>query len=497
MRTIKQFFNLKAAYRSDFKSFLRSIVALLLVVMLVFCSTYAWIEGAKNAEAKGEECTVIAGSGVKFIGPDATNPTSVSLPNKTTLSDCSSVDGRNIFIPTTGSIRKSSETTSTSNLKFRNAVEEDKNNKFLTAEFSIKSLENKSDDKTKKTPIYIDSSSSFTCASGSSLPFRVSLNFNDGSDPVVLCPGLANASQSNTASAVSAIDTSGAITTTVSSTAYPMQKYYYGLTPVYELPYGETRKVTVTLWLEGTDSYCTVANVSAKEIKMSLVLTTEDTDMRTITFVDYTPKTWVQDDGATMYVIDEDNTNAVYTMSKSGNKTYTAKIPNDIDDICFQRSLNSSPTITQDHNTWSYGEADNLTTSDSSTYYAIGRGKQYDVANYGYWVQSSCTGVVTINYVDTGSAISGSAKDYPYIYLYNSSVYGTGDDKILLGRAWCGFQMDLIEERDTGNVFSITVPANNGMQYIINDNKTDGSVRKSGTISGLNQNTNTTITITY
>lgn len=333
MRTIKQFFNLKAAYRSDFKSFLRSIVALLLVVMLLFCSTYAWIEGSKKAEAKGEECTVVAGSGVQFISPVLSTPTSVSLPQKTTLSDCSSVDGRNIFIPTTGSIRKSTETTSTSNLKFRNAVEEDKNNKFLTAEFSIKSLENKSDDKTKKTPIYIDSSSSFTCISGSSLPFRVSLNFNDGSAPVVLCPGLANASQSNTASAVSAIDTSGAKTATVSSTAYPMQKYYYGLTPVYELPYGETRKVTVTLWLEGTDTECTVTKVSAKSISMNLVLTTEDLNMRTITFVDYTPKTWVQDDGATMYVIDQTNSNAIYAMSKSSDKTYTAKIPKDIDDI--------------------------------------------------------------------------------------------------------------------------------------------------------------------
>lgn len=498
MRTKKQFFNLKAAYRSDFKSFLRSIVALLLVVMLVFCSTYAWIEGAKNAEAKGEECTVVAGSGVQFIGPDLSSPTSVNLPNKTTLSDCSSVDGRNIFIPTTGSIRQSTQTaTNTANIKFRKAIEEDKNNKFLTAEFSIKSLEAPSDDSTKKTPIYIDSSSTFTCTSGSPLPFRVSLNFNDGSDPVLLCPGLANASQTNPVSAVSSITDAGVATTKANTTAYPMQKYFYGLTPVYQLPYGETRKVTVTLWLEGTDSKCTTSDVSAKSINMSLVLTTEDTDMRTIKFVDYSPKTWVGSDNATMYVIDENNTNAIYTMNKSGDKTYTAKIPKGINNIVFQRSVNSSPTITNDHNTWSDNVNDNLTTSGSSTYYAIGRGAEFDVDNYGYWVKDTCTGVVTIKYVDTGHAISSSASNYPFIHLYDSSEYGQGNDKLICGRQWPGFQMDLIEEKTTGNIYSITVPANNGMQYIINDNKTENSKRKSGTLTGLNQNANSTITVTY
>lgn len=52
----------------DFKSFLRAIIALLVAVMLVFGSTFAWIEGSKNAGTAGDECTVTAGAGLQFLG---------------------------------------------------------------------------------------------------------------------------------------------------------------------------------------------------------------------------------------------------------------------------------------------------------------------------------------------------------------------------------------------------------------------------------------------
>lgn len=477
MRTIKQFFNLKAAYRSDFKSFLRSIVALLLVVMLVFCSTYAWIEGAKNAEAKGEECTVIAGSGVKFIGPDATNPTSVSLPNKTTLSDCSSVDGRNIFIPTTGSIRKSSETTSTSNLKFRNAVEEDKNNKFLTAEFSIKSLENKSDDTSKTTPIYIDSSSSFTCASGSSLPFRVSLNFNDGSDPVVLCPGLTYETATRQYTPVSSINADTGAAKTASKTADSMQKYFYGKTPVYSLPYGETRKVTVTLWLEGTDSDCTAAKVSAQSIGMNLVLTTEDLNMRTITFVDYTPTSWVADNSAAMFVVDETNSSASYKMTKASDGiTYTARIPNSVTNIYFQRTVNDPdvPGEINNYNVWSNGMEEDLDTT--TTYHAIGRGQgtastAVDDKCYGYWADA-CKGMIKVYYRDIHTSdsdgegiLAHSAGSEPYIYIFD------GESKTI--KAWNGFRMEKVD--GTNDDYYFYAPAD--AKLVFNDGKSSNPIQ--------------------
>lgn len=487
----------------DFKTFLRAIIALLVSVMLVFGCTFAWIEGSKNAGTAGDECTVTAGAGLQFLGfnsGDISEDNVLTLPNNVKYTDCSSVDGRNFYFPTTGSI-STTTTSTTNNLVFRKGVEADQNSKYLTKDFIIKSLE--AEGTTGSTPIYIGSASSFSVTGAThntALPFRISLNFNDGTAPILICPGVVKPSpEKETASAVASIDNNGAASTQNSS-ALSIANYYYGLTPVYRLPYGESRRVTVSVWLEGTDTNCTEDLAGAK-IEMNLNLTTEDSDMRTLTFVDYTPSTWVKNGNATMYVVDE-STNAYYKMTKaSDGKTYTTSIPNSVDDVYFQRSVASefNPNSSDDYNTWSVSDIDSL--SSSTTYYAIGRGKgteseTYDGDNYGYWVNSNCTGMVTIKYTDTNSTIAGSASNYPLIYIYGSSLYGSGTDEILCGKSWAGFRMDKVS--GTNNVYTITIPAENGINYIINDGKTDEtSKRKLGSLSGLNQNQNATIKISY
>lgn len=490
----------------DFKSFLRAIIALLVAVMLVFGSTFAWIEGSKNAGTAGDECTVTAGAGLQFLGfnsGDISEDNVLTLPNNVKYTDCSSVDGRNFYFPTTGSI-STTTTSTTNNLVFRKGVEADQNSKYLTKDFIIKSLE--AEGTTGSTSIYIGSASSFSvtgATNNTALPFRISLNFNDGSAPILFCPGVVKPSpEKETASAVSAINESG-VAITQTSSALSIANYYYGLTPVYRLPYGESRRVTVSVWLEGTDTNCREDLAGAK-IEMNLNLTTEDSNMRPVTFVDYSPSTWVKNGNATMYVVDK-ITGAYYKMTKaSDGKTYTTSIPNSVDDVYFQRSVASefNPDSSDDFNTWSVTDTDSL--SSSSTYYAIGRGigpegdtsGSYDGANYGYWVNSECTGVVTIEYTDTNSTIAGSASNYPLIYIYGSSLYGSGDGNILCNKAWAGFRMDKVSATD--NVYTITIPAENGINYIINDGKTDEtSKRKLGSLSGLSQNQNTTIKISY
>lgn len=487
----------------DFKTFLRAIIALLVSVMLVFSCTFAWIEGSKNAGAAGDECTVTAGAGLEFIGVgsgDISVDNVLTLPSNVNYVDCSSVDGRNFFFPTAGSI-STTTTSTTNNLVFRKGVEADQNSKYLTKDFIIKSLE--AEGATGSTPVYIGSSSYFKVSgatNNTALPYRISLNFNDGTAPILICPGVVKPSPvKETASAVSAINERGVATTQISS-ALSVANYYYGLTPVYRLPYGESRRVTVSVWLEGTDTNCKEDLAGAK-IEMNLNLTTEDSDMRTVTFVDYSPSTWVKNGNATMYVVDK-ITGAYYKMTKaSDGKTYTTSIPNSVDDVYFQRSVASvfNPDSSDDFNTWSVSDTDSL--SSSTTYYAIGRGKgteseTYDGDNYGYWVNSNCTGMVTIKYTDTNGTIADSAGNYPLIYIYGSSLYGSGTDKILCGKDWAGFRMDKVS--GTNNVYTITIPAENGIQYIINDGKTDSTTkRKTGSFSGLNQNVNTTLNISF
>lgn len=492
----KHYSHFKSNYSKDFKSFIRSIVALLMAVMLVLGSTFAWIEGSKKAEANGNECTVSAGAGLQFLGTGVVNGV-LTLDKSTTLEDCSSVDGRNIFFPTTGSIQANTpgNVASTSDLKFRSAVESDKNVKYLSKDFIIKSLESKSTSGSSElaTKIYIDSASTFTGSDGIDLkPFRISLNFNDGTTPIVICPGLTFDTDTRSYTPVASIKDNGELNTAANAIALQHGYYYYGKKPVYQLPHGESRRVTVTVWLEGSDNACSTA-VAAKNLDMNLILSTEDSNMRTVTFVDYSPNSFVKEDGATMFVVNSANTGSTWEMYSSDGLTYTASIPKDVNSIYFQRTTESDKTLGEQttQNSWSTDDTDNLDVS--SIYYAIGRGvgpdpdSPIDPKNYGYWVPSDCTGIVTVNYTDD-SYTSGA---WPYIHIYNTGNYvfsGTDKDKIFFGRSWPGFQM----EKTGDKTFTFMFPAVDGISYIINYGSDDSS-KPHNKLTDIDQNQNITI----
>lgn len=496
----KRYDKFKSYYSKDFKSFIRSIVALLMTVMLVLGSTFAWIEGGKDAKAEDGECTISAGAGLQFVSVNdgEINNGVLTLPGKLSLEDCSSVDGRNIFFPTTGSIRPSNATTSTTdNLRFRSAVESDKNKKYVTQDFIVTSLESKNEDGTGgTTPIYIDASSVFEFGKTGGKAIRLSLNFNDGSAPVVFCPALAiTDNESRSVDAVASINSDGTKYTTQLSSAYKLNKFAYGKTPVYNLPYGESRRVTVTMWLEGTDDDCTVDKVASASINMSLILSTEDLNMRTVTFVDNSPQGWVGNDNASVCVVDSNNTNVYTKMAKSGN-TYTARISSSITKVKFCRlaASETEPDVSVAHNTW---DASDMTFDSNSnteaTYYAIGRGvgpdpkNPVDPKNYGYWVTPDCTGIVTVKFTDNKFTGGG----WPYIYIYDTgnysfSVAGSDGMKRLFGRTWPGFQM----EKTGDKTFTFKFPAVKGINFIINDGTDNSNLVGTETPAITNQNNN-------
>ena len=499
MEPIKKIIN-KGSVRKDLKSFLRSLAVLLLAVMIIFGTTLAWIEGGKLASTLGQNCTVEAGAGLQFISFDKeVQNGKITLPTSQVLEDCSSVDGRNIFIPTVGSIQSSTpgNVEAITNLKFRSAVESDKITKYITQDFIIKSLEGSSSG--SGTPIYIGRGSSFTCGASddSKKAFRLSINFNDGSDPVVICPGLAPTDEFRLYSPVSSINEKGSPDPApTEQEVYGMSKYYYGNTEIFTLPPGESRRVTVTLWLEGTDADCTKDILEGKDITLNLVLSTQDENMRTVTFVDHTPSTWVGMYGSNVFVVDQDNHSATYAMSKSADgTTYTARIPKGITNIYFQKTAASEtvPGKQTLHNSWSFDENDNLDVS--STYYAIGRGTgdgaggSYDDKNYGYWVNPECTGVITVTFTDNNGAYRAAAGAYPFIYVFGLNYYGGGSDKNLLGKGWTGFHMDRIGETDN---YKFVIPAVKGATINFNGSSKSNQVEfKEGTNYTVNdQNAN-------
>lgn len=481
----KHYSNFKSNYSKDFKSFIRSIVALLMAVMLVLGSTFAWIEGSKKAKANGNECTVSAGAGLQFLGTGVKNGV-LTLDNSTTLEDCSSVDGRNFFIPTSGSIRSADanpDESNLSNLVFRSGLDVDSNSKYITKDFIVSSMESSSTP--GKTPIYIGSGSSFTCSDAArAKAFRISINFNDGTKPILICPGLTYATESRSHNAVQTISAEGKATAASGITADPMSKYYYGQTPVYELPNGESRRVTVTIWLEGTDTDCT-SDLAGDTINMNLILSTEDSHMRTVTFVDYSPSSWVKKDDATMYVV-ERTSKASYAMTRTGNITYTASIPEGFTDIYFQRTTDNKldPNAQDAHNSWSTDEMDdNL--SASTTYYAIGRGPGTDAnnpiddKNYGYWVNQNAPKMLDIYFTDVTDSYKIDSKvvngvttrngHSPFIHYFNSTTYGKyGTDNQL--KPWNGFEMEYVGQNEKNQpVYHILVPADSNAKILFNN----------------------------
>ena len=484
MDKAKRHFNINSNYRRDIKSFLRSIVALLMAVMLIFGSTFAWIEGSKNANTNGDECTVSAGAGLQFIevSQGDIDKGVLTLGGTSNLQDCSSVDGRNIFFPTTGSI-------GTDNIKFRSAVQSDvTDKKYITKEFIIKSLESGSDapdTPVGSTKIYIDSSTIFRGDDDFLKALRVSLNFNDGSAPIVICPGLTYDTESRSYSPVASINNDGSAKYIANMSALQHGYYYYGKTPVYKLPHGESRRVTLTVWLEGTDDNCTTDLAAGKEIKMNLVLSTEDSNMRIVKFIDYTPSTWVKNQNATMYVVNSKSTTSTWEMSSSDGITYTARIPKDIKSIYFQRTTNSDKTLgaKDAHNSWSVDDVDDLSTK--SVFYAIGCGPgvfenhpewYIDNKNYGYWSDSADGQMIDLYFTDNNNrfSVQGSSTvqgHSPFIYIYNSKFLTEGDRFF---KAYGGFEMEYVKNNPNNQpVYHMIIPADENCKIIINQNSSN------------------------
>lgn len=494
----KRHFNINSNYCRDIKSFLRSIVALLMAVMLIFGSTFAWIEGSKKAETNGNECTVSAGAGLQFIevSKGDIDKGVLTLGGTSNLQDCSSVDGRNIFFPTTGSIRPDTATaTITDNIKFRSAVESDfmavsndkSLGKYLRKDFIIKSLESKdvsAGATSGVTKIYIDQSTEFKGDADFLKALRVSLNFNDGTDPIVICPGLTYDTDTRPYSPVASINSDGSVKDIANMSALQHGHYYYGKTPVYKLPHGESERVTLTVWLEGTDDKCNEA-LANKAFEMNLVLSTEDSNMRTVKFIDYTPSTWVKNQNATMYVVNSQSKTSTWVMSSSDGITYTARIPKDIPSIYFQRTTKSDKTLGEQdaHNSWSVGDSDDL--SNKSVFYAIGCGPGVfdghpdwfiDDKNYGYWSDSADDQMIDLYFTDNHKRfnVGGSSTvqgHSPFIYIYNSKFLTEGDRFF---KAYGGFEMEYVKQNSSKQpVYHMIIPADENCKIIINQNGSD------------------------
>lgn len=209
-----------------------SIMALLEVLVLVVAVTYSWTMDSKTqGKINGNALEVNIGGDI-YATQDGKTIDSIS--NSTiTLAECSSIDGRNFFFPLANNTSYQ-----TASMKFREGNPADVNVNYFQTDFELMALKD-------KTPVYlavdVTSDSNYAVT-----PIRVSINYNDGTDPVVL----SNLGDSFTP--ISAIKNDGSVNETVSCETFTFTKYESELPLFTFSKNGDVKNITVTVWLEGT-----------------------------------------------------------------------------------------------------------------------------------------------------------------------------------------------------------------------------------------------------
>ncbi|MBR2715555.1 MAG: starch-binding protein, partial [Ruminococcus sp.] len=156
-----------------------SIVAILEVFVLICVCTFAWFIFADNNTVDTDVISVEPDSGLEIDFSDANENDYVNIwnyLNEFQFEPVTSLDGRNIFIPTTGTLNA----IDTANMKFREATVNDMNSKYINIDFTL------TNNGEEAMPVYLSSNSYFnlydpdTKESVASKAIRIAFYQNDG-----------------------------------------------------------------------------------------------------------------------------------------------------------------------------------------------------------------------------------------------------------------------------------------------------------------------------
>ncbi len=152
-------------------------VAILEVIILICVSTYAWFVFADNNSLFTDVIEVAPDSGLEIDFSEADTNDHVDIRkyiNEFSFEPVTSMDGRNIFIPTTGTF----DSTNTNDIVFREATVNDMNSKYVCIDFT---LTNNNPEK-RNQEVWLSSKSSFTINDGTQgKALRLAFYQNDGS----------------------------------------------------------------------------------------------------------------------------------------------------------------------------------------------------------------------------------------------------------------------------------------------------------------------------
>lgn len=279
-RAIVNFFNNTHSRKASKKKLLLSIVSLIFAAVILATSTFCWYMIAKS-DGYANDIVLDAGKGLR-VNDVGENPK--DIVDKSYLIPASSVDGRNLFFPADGT----DFSDNTAEMTFRSANVGDMNKNYVQINFELSAeADNTSIYLDDTTQLKIQGSDNDNNLKTAEKALRAAVYYEGIKDnkPIVF-------STQNKSQRVSAVDEVDRITGKFIDSAYqtavPFKEYFYGKKQIASLNQGETRRFSLLIWLEGTDSSCTSALISLKQISLNLVFTTSWDHLATIEFVDMT-----------------------------------------------------------------------------------------------------------------------------------------------------------------------------------------------------------------
>ncbi|MDO5124477.1 MAG: hypothetical protein Q4D44_07440 [Eubacteriales bacterium] len=366
-------------------------ISIFLICLLLLSTTLAWFTTDDAPYVDSDTFTLESVSGLRVNdGEDLKNE--IIIENMI-LSEASSVDGRNIFFPTTGSF-----TNNTSEMTFREGNVGDKNVNYCHRDFVLKGdsgvtyvyiksysvtvdrVENGEtvhevfDGSTKIT--YDSNGIPISQEEHAECPVRMSFIDDSAYEPIVLDPSALLNSYVYKYTAIDSIDANGKATTKESN-AESFSDYYFGTgKPIFTLIGQNPLNVAMVVWLEGTSDACD--QYVGQNISVDIELESNWTDMEYVYFVDDTlpdgdggPTKWVSGSYVVMTYRDTNAGGAMKSvvMKQSFGKDdeWYAPIPsNIITGISFYRYNINKEVI---YNAWhTFDGVDNQLSSTASAW---------------------------------------------------------------------------------------------------------------------------------
>lgn len=309
------------------KGLTKSYVSLFLAVVLGVGCVTSWITASTTAEASYKGLSMRGAQGMRN-NKNQRNRDEIVIPSFT-LEEASSVDGRNIYFPSSMFDNPSDEQTATgvrtvpngdgtqnityeknidsvtSKLVFREASVGDKNVRYAYAEAPLAA----SSDGTKvwirgykvevgnevfEDNLVVDNSGNASNNSNildmqkvpQSCPIRIAIVSDSGDDARIFDPSAMIEDYAENTNAVYHISSDGN-PSKKRTKLESFSNYYYGTgNPLFQLDAGETKDISVIAWLEGTHERA--FDYIGKQVSIEITIETNVTDMGFVYFHDWT-----------------------------------------------------------------------------------------------------------------------------------------------------------------------------------------------------------------